>query len=251
MLTQNAINAGSLVFLLIPLIICLVLFSKAVKLRRREKSILQQEKALANKKLALDTRLSEQRRTDASLLKRASDLSVKEEHMDDLVRSKTISMAHRVASREYLMNTPAFSCIYDPGNPYIPDTTYQRLLSSLTTSFKISSPFDISAKIISESGHSYHTTLYSCSCSDFQFRKTPCKHMLRLALESGLLLNFSTDSLEKDVSSLLSRREELLEESKKLHEFQTSLAKQKKTFKLFFRNRSRAILGCLPFMQIY
>lgn len=32
---------------------------------------------------------------------------------------------------------------------------------------------------------SYHTSLYSCTCESFAFSRTPCKHMIRLALESG------------------------------------------------------------------
>lgn len=33
----------------------------------------------------------------------------------------------------------------------------------------------------------YHATLSGCSCSDFNFRGLPCKHMYKLALESGYL----------------------------------------------------------------
>ena len=231
MLTEHAIRAGSLLLLFFSFIICLFLFSKAVKLKNREKNIYRQEQALAKRQLALDARFSEQKRTDAVLIKRASELSSKEAHIDDIIRSKTISMAYHVASRKYLRNTPAFSCICNPDSPHISQETYQRLLSSLTNSFHIGSPFDISAKIVSESGNSYRTTLYSCNCSDFQFRKSPCKHMLRLALESGLLLNFDTVALKSEVSNLLSKREELLKESSEIQQRQRSLSKQESDFK--------------------
>lgn len=49
------------------------------------------------------------------------------------------------------------------------------------------SPVEISASVCGTTGNIYHTTLHSCTCTDFQTHKTPCKHMYKLAEELGLL----------------------------------------------------------------
>ncbi|MFR3787408.1 MAG: SWIM zinc finger family protein [Agathobaculum desmolans] len=58
---------------------------------------------------------------------------------------------------------------------------------SISEEIKLVSPIQIAAKIRGQSGKVYYTTLRSCTCTDFQTRKEPCKHMYKLAEEAGFL----------------------------------------------------------------
>ena len=62
-----------------------------------------------------------------------------------------------------------------------------RLYSAAFDSVGYVSPFSLSVKTSSDGENIYNTTLFSCSCPDYQFRKVPCKHMLHLAIDFGLL----------------------------------------------------------------
>lgn len=189
------------------------------KREAKEHALAQQEKSLALQEAELQ-------RQKAAIAEKERAFEQQQKHLNDLVRRRTVDMARNVASRDYLQSTPAFaslSCIEDT----VPNKTYyDRLRSVLNTSMQIVSPFDISTNILSESGKLYHTTLYSCNCPDFQFRKFPCKHMLRLAIESGLLLNISTKPLENNISSLISERDTLTNEVSKL-QHESDLLNQK------------------------
>lgn len=44
----------------------------------------------------------------------------------------------------------------------------------------------------------YDTTLSSCTCTDFQERKLPCKHIYRLALELGIIDIVKRPSFDKE-----------------------------------------------------
>ena len=200
-----------------------LLAQKEDELSKREQNLKKQLSDLSAKAAELD-------RQQKCINSQYVQLLERRQNLNDLVRSKTVEMARSVASREYLQSTPAFSALSYSGDILPDDANYNRLRSVLNTSMQIVSPFDISADIRSSSGNTYHTTLYSCSCPDFQFRKVPCKHMLRLAIETGLLLNFRTDPLEEDIASLLSKREELLKESYEIRQHLISLNKQKKDF---------------------
>lgn len=160
--------------------------------RKKQREELQRKQEdLKNERTRLDS-------FSATLDRRQSDIN-------NLVRDRTIEMARNVANREYLKSTPAFAALYsDPSQL----SNYSRLRSVLTKDIKIFSPFDVSATTLSN-GHAYHTTLFSCSCPDFLHRRTPCKHMLRVALELGLVFNFDSKPIEEEVSSLLNKHHEL------------------------------------------
>lgn len=130
------------------------------------------------------------------------------QNLNELVRKRAVLLTQNISSRPYLQTTPAFQAIAQ-----CDDAMYDRLHSALNSSFSIESPFDISARIISSDGSEYITTLHSCSCPDCQIRKRVCKHMLRLAVETGLLFHESGLSpLKNEVSTLLDQRKELLTE---------------------------------------
>ncbi len=190
------------------------------KREAKERLLSQKEEYLSKQAKELD----QKRRSISSTYEK---IVQDRQHLNDLVRSRTVDMARNVASRKYLQSTPAFSVLSKSDRSSFDSSYYEKLRSVLTTSMQIISPFDISADILSDSGKTYHTTLHTCSCPDYQFRKSPCKHMLRLALESGLLLNTDTTSIEEEMSILLSKQSALMEEEERIqHEFDILKQKQ-------------------------
>lgn len=174
--------------------------------RQAEKRALEQQRALLNaqkehldKTLRLQTANEEElRRRQEELLLTESEIEYQRKHLNQEVRFKTLELAKNVASRSYLRDAPAYRALHT-GN----DRDEARMLSALTSSMRLSSPFNIVTTIRSNSGETYTTTLFDCSCPDYAFRKEPCKHMLRLALEVGLLLSVDTVPLEKKLEKLL------------------------------------------------
>lgn len=148
------------------------------------------------------------------------------QNLNALVRERSVLLAQDVSSRPYLRTTPAFQAISQ-----CDDTMYDRLRPALTPSFSISPPFDITAHMISSNGAEYVTTLHSCTCPDFQIRKCVCKHMLRLAVESGLLLHESRVSpLKNDIAALLEQRKKFQVEKASLAKEKVLFSQKKKSF---------------------
>lgn len=169
---------------------------------QREKFLFEQSRtAFQSLRSSEEQKLNERaNRLDAmeeSILRRNIELRDREHNLNEQVRIKTIQLAKSIASREYLSTTPVFSAF--ASNSF----SYDRLLSSLTSDMQISSPFDISATIRS-GDTAYKTSLYHCDCPDYSFRHLPCKHMMRLGLEVGMLVGLDVQSL-KEESALLAK----------------------------------------------
>lgn len=173
----------------------------------------------------LNRKAAELQKMAESISEREHTLLVRQSNLNDQVRDRTIDLARNIASREYLQRSPAFQALSQED-----DTIYDRLRPALTSSMKISSPFDISATITSDSGEIYQTTLYSCSCPHFKFRNSPCKHMLRLALEVGLLFNFNTKSLENQINEMLLKRMSLQNEIADIHKKRVQFTRERAEF---------------------
>ena len=215
------------------------LLSRKDALSKRENSILQRDRLTSEKEKALSVR---EERFQSYMDSQHAELAQNRHHLNDLVRTRTIETVRGISGREYLRSTPAFEALH--GEPF----PYKRLSSALTQSFQISIPFDITASIRSESGESYSTTLYHCSCPDYRSRKQPCKHMIRLAIEVGTLMSFDTSSLQAEVSSLIAQRENnlkdinaaqeaLLDETKKCDEIMRRASKIQTELDLIYNER--------------
>lgn len=94
----------------------------------------------------------------------------------------------------------------------------KQLTSAITSDMWIFPPFEFSACVSSGSGKTYHTSLRGCDCEDFKFRKRPCKHMIRLGISLGLLLNYDTDAQRIELSHIMTQK----------NEHQAALAKKEK-----------------------
>ena len=171
--------------------------AKDADLRKKESSL---NSAFEGRERALEDRRN---RIEESLQMRSRNLDYREQHINDQVRARTVKTVRDIANRSYLSNTPAFSALH--GVPF----PYERLTSALTQEMQIESPFDISASIRSSSGEAYRATLYECDCPDFRNRRQPCKHMIRLALEAGLLLSADTSAAQRDIVGLSFQRDRL------------------------------------------
>lgn len=222
---------GEVLCLEVVLLLLIVYLAAAMLIRlfnilSGNKKLHTEMEALAKQKRLLDERNSQLNRQEAELKQRRLQLNQQEDYIekrlmqldvrgarlnafraktDELVRARTVVLAKSIASRSYLSTTPAFSALSSDS------VSYERLLSVLTNDMQVESPFDISAMI--KSGNKlYHTTLFNCDCYDFQFRGQPCKHMMRLAVELGVVLGIDTTPLENEVSDLLKVRRKLVAE---------------------------------------
>ena len=78
---------------------------------------------------------------------------------------------------------------------------------------KISTRLDnCSATFQGSSGAEYLTTLTSCTCKDFAInnkRKEPCKHIIRLAIEAGVINAYGNTPDQQRKSDFLRLRDEL------------------------------------------
>lgn len=110
---------------------------------------------------------------------------------------------------DFLKNTPAFRSLCELSDGDI----VSRVRSALQAKYSVrKADINISADILSDSGNVYHTTLYSCTCPDYQHRKQPCKHMLYLALHSGFLRSSDPPDLQdvvNELSKLYKKEQEL------------------------------------------
>ena len=135
----------------------------------------------------------------------------------------------RMQAQQYISNyqtTPAFDAVksYD-------FSTNPRLYSAAVEPIRYAAPFSLAAKTYGEGDIIYDTTLYSCTCPDFQFRKIPCKHMFHLALDFGLLDTLDGDKLREAVvkmqaqfSKLRKQQEKTTRSIQRLHDLQQNVA---------------------------
>ena len=121
----------------------------------------------------------------------------------------------------FLKSTPAFKSLCQLDNFDL----VSRVQSALAAPYSgVTVHLDLYADICSESGKTYHTTLYDCTCPDYQFRKKPCKHMLYLAIQSGFLKATDIPDWKESVPRLA----EFYETEKKLEELRKGIIKIKR-----------------------
>ncbi len=167
----------------------------------REDAVAAKERALAGKA----KELSDREAAFANNIERqTTELTSRGRQINDAVRTRAVETVRSIAERPYLRGAPAFSTLHEDRFPYA------RLTAALTQDMKIEKPFDISASVHSSSGEVYDTTLYKCSCPDFRARGGPCKHMIRLAVEVGLLISYDTSATREEILTL-SRDKDSLE----------------------------------------
>lgn len=143
-------------------------------------------------------------------------------HCECLYRCR-MQAQHYIA---HFQSTPAFDAVksYDfSANP--------RLYSAASEPIRYAAPFSLAVKTYGEGGIVYDTTLYSCTCPDYQFRKVPCKHMFYLALDFGLLDTLDHDDLrdalvkmQTQFSKLRKQQEKTTRSIQRLHDLQQNVA---------------------------
>lgn len=159
---------------------------------------------------------------DESLIKNAYSSGYQDGHRECLYRCR-MQAQHYIA---HFQSTPAFDSVksYDfSANP--------RLYSAASEPIRYAAPFSLAVKTYGECGIVYDTTLYSCTCPDYQFRKIPCKHMFYLALDFGLLDTLDYDDLrdalvkmQTQFSKLRKQQEKTTRSIQRLHDLQQNVA---------------------------
>lgn len=181
---------------------------KETALNAKEESLFDQERQLDYQNQMLDQKAGSLKIKETELKTQELSFETQKAQFHSLVNTRAkniaIDLAHDIASRQYLLTTPAFQSLLE-------DESRDRLRAVLSKSMHISHPFNITAGIVSSSGNSYRTSLYECSCPDFQYRHKPCKHMQRLAIETGFLMT-ANSSLTSETNNLLESKEAVLAE---------------------------------------
>lgn len=197
------------------------------------------QEGLIRQKESIDKQADKLKRVEESLQKKYSTL---ESQITSRIREGMIASAAKVASRPYFRDSVAFQALINGGA--IGENT--RLLAALNENASLSYPLKISTQIKGKSGV-YTVTLDSCTCEDFRRRQKPCKHMLRLALEVGVLLSVS----EENKSKFILRYEQLrdaaeqeknlaLVESSRLKREKGALQKRSDSIKRIMRETSQS-----------
>lgn len=159
---------------------------------KRLNELSKKEQTLEKQRKQLERQAKQQ---EQSLAQKAESLSYREVHINEQVRQRFADTVMDLARREYLSSTLVFHSLLNSADK-------SRLVSALSQDMRICQPFEISSRVLSESGEIYNVTLHSCSCRDFAIHHQPCKHMYRLAAEVGALLAYDTATINEQVLSL-------------------------------------------------
>lgn len=128
-------------------------------------------------------------------------------------------IAKKVMKKPFFRDSEIGKMFYSEDQPL----DFQKINDIIYADMELNNPIDIQT-IVSSNGNEYTVTLDSCTCPDFAYRKKPCKHMIRLAYELGVLfgcVNF--DELEKRLSHL-----ECLQEQKEQDNIKNKHKKNKR-----------------------
>lgn len=175
----------------------------------KEKKLKEQESLLA--------------RTQQTLTSREKELN---QEIENRASARLRIMLNRVSEHAYFVGT----AVFDEIRISAPIEANRRLLTAQKENASICPPMLVSADIKGHDGNVYHTTLNSCTCPDFQFRRAPCKHMYRLALEVGLLRSISHSDVDAAFARLVKERAELQVESVRLSKERKRIEAQDNTF---------------------
>ena len=163
--------------------------SLKTSIRETQMKFSDYQRELIHQKESLDKQADKLKREEELLQKKYSNTDFL---ITTRIREGMAASAAKVASRPYFQNTAAFNAlIYDGA---FSDNT--RLLTALNENATLTYPLTIGTQIKGKSGI-YTVTLDNCTCEDFKRRQKPCKHMLRLALEVGVLLSVSEEDKHK------------------------------------------------------
>lgn len=155
---------------------------------------------IKKKEETLEHMRSDYEAEEAALRDRAKNL---ETEINQKVGYEIRKYIDTITKRGYFRNSPAFSGILDSAL-----SENGRLIRANEQMAPLKR-VNIKAEIEGSKGALYETTLYRCSCPDFQRRSSPCKHMYRLALEMGVLLSVPHDQINRDFDQLINEKADL------------------------------------------
>lgn len=233
------------------------LVEAAHKASELESQLLDLDHAIIEKKRALfemspesshgsDNSLTNIAAIRGELFRKGAELDLRSKDLESEISSRVkegMSLsASKVASRPYFQNTAAFQALVSDGS--INDN--ERLITALNENAALSYPLRIGTQIRGKTGI-YTVTLDSCTCEDFKRRQKPCKHMLRLALEVGVLLSVSEEDKREfflkytQIRDAAEREKDLaMTESAKLAREKGALQKRSDSIKRIMRETSQS-----------
>lgn len=127
-------------------------------------------------------------------------------HQNDLIDPD--SLIKILSAQEHIY----FSNQY-PIDSFLNSIYIGRYINALQSDMFIEDQINVTATIHSKE-HCYTTTLSSCTCEDFTYRKIPCKHMIYLAQTIGTLYINSKETSKK-IDKKLNELNKLITKTKK------------------------------------
>ena len=140
-----------------------------------------------------------------------------------LAQEKVASFVGRTLSAHYFSQTAVVQAL----NTLTPSAVLSRFQTANTKNVRFAE-ITPAGKAIGSQGEVYHVTLNSCTCPDFQTRKIPCKHMLKLAMELGVLSSVDTTAAEQTILRAAQREKFLSAAFASLEKQKKELQKVKK-----------------------
>ena len=186
--------------------------SRAMRaISKKQQELNTKTKIVQEKETELDIMLKDaQAKTDLINAKFA-DLKYREDHFYLHLRQGVSNAISKGVAKGFLADSDIFramrsSDIFDN----------ERFYSAFTSPMRFEGVPAASCRIHGSEDNVYTVTLNGCTCEDFLYRHTPCKHMFRLGIELGLLQALNCDEIEDKISDLQSERVSLKAEQKRV-----------------------------------
>lgn len=199
---------------------------RARELAEKERTLNDKEKELCSKECNIqslikirdedtstmrDVYLQKERDLQKNHQKRIDDLEKSyKDRLNAEVNEHIQESLSKVSQRPYFKKSRAFYALSNTKSLIVND----RFFRATREPISISSSLSVSAEI-SSNDKTYHTTLDKCDCDDYYHRKIPCKHMLRLAIDLGLLASIDTSAFLNAYTEHYAQLQEKIKELQK------------------------------------
>lgn len=200
---------------------------KTQDLSAYESSLINREKVLKEKEarhtfILKSTKMADLNRREKAILAAETAITKQANKQSaDYIKN----LFHRASSSSHFSDSLVFHSLSGVAS----DDLLDRFHRARVQEIHFSAPLRVSTDMQGSNGEIYHVSLSSCTCTDFTTRKIPCKHMLKLALEIGLLSSIDVKDCVSAYESLHSEREALVKQNEILVTTKNRLTKIKKS----------------------
>lgn len=185
----------------------LILESNSMKLKHQKLD--KWEKELSEKSSMLTEWQNDLSRWQLAQVKASNSI-------DRIVNVRLADAITKGAKKQIFKNTPVFLAF---SNLDLDEKS--RLYSAIRT--RLISDTPTVTWNVESSNDKYVVSLTKCTCKDYQVRKKPCKHMMRLGLELGLLQYADDSDIISKLNDLEDLQREVLRDKQRISELYTTV----------------------------